>query len=332
MRKGRSSPNSRPGPQETSSGGLALVYHSDLPVPTERDILQLLRDIQGRLDGDMSLDALSARAGWSPFHFHRAFRAATGETPKQYTQRLRLERAAARLLTHNEPVVTVATGVGFASHEVFTRAFHRHFNCTPAEYRARARRALPTPVRVAHAEVTTKAGPCVGLFHLPTRRPRRCSMPTLSIERRELEAQPILFTQLRAARHELSQAIGTGVGKVYMYAQQAGIALAGHPFTRYLSPGPGLLTIDVGFRIATAATGQGDVEAGQLQGGLAVVAIHGGPYDQLAETYAAAERWMEENDLQPAGTPWEWYVTDPAEHPDPSDWRTEVYWPARKRS
>ena len=156
-------------------------------------------------------------------------------------------------------------------------------------------------------------------------------MPTLSIERRELAAQPTLSVRLRAARHELAQAIGEGVGKVYMYAQQSGVALAGHPFTRYLSAGPGLLTIEVGFRLSAGAAGNGDVDAGQLPGGAAVVAMHGGPYDQLAETYAAAERWMDANGFRPADAPWEWYVTDPAEHPDPADWRTEVFWPVTAR-
>ncbi|MEO8256493.1 MAG: GyrI-like domain-containing protein [Acidobacteriota bacterium] len=156
-------------------------------------------------------------------------------------------------------------------------------------------------------------------------------MPMLSIERRELKAEYTLFVRLKAARHELAQAIGNGVGKVYTFAQQAGIALAGHPFTRYLSAGPGLLTIEVGFYISAAALGGGDVEAGQLPGGPAVVAVHGGPYEQLGETYAAAERWMEENAVRPADAPWEWYVTDPAEHPDPSDWRTHVFWPIQAR-
>lgn len=155
-------------------------------------------------------------------------------------------------------------------------------------------------------------------------------MPTLSIERRELPAEPILFVRQRAARHELSGAIAQGVGQVYMHAQKAGLPLAGHPFTRYVSAGPGLLTIEVGFRLAGRAAGEGDVEAGELQGGPAVVAVHGGPYEQLAETYAAMERWMEQNGLSPAGAAWEWYVTDPADHPDPADWRTEVYWPVAR--
>jgi effector-binding domain-containing protein len=169
------------------------------------------------------------------------------------------------------------------------------------------------------------------LLHLPARRQRRTSMPMLSIERRELKAQHILFVRLRPARHELAQAIGTGVGKVYTYAQQAGIALAGHPFTRYLSAGPGLLTIHIGFHVAAATTGRDDVEAGQLPAGAAIVAVHGGAYDQLSETYASAERWMDENGLRPADAPWEWYVTDPAEHPDPADWRTHVFWPVAAR-
>jgi AraC family transcriptional regulator len=296
-------------------------------MPTDRDILRVLSGLRGRLDGDVSLSALAARAGWSPFHFHRAFRRVTGETPKQYTHRLRLERAAAKLIAGAEPIVSIAAGEGFGSHEVFTRAFRRHFGQSPATYRAAATRTIAPQARARHAAVTAGTGPCVGLFHMTPGHSRRLAMPTLSIERRELPAEPILFVRQRAARHELSGAIGQGVGQVYMHAQKAGLALAGHPFTRYVSAGPGLLTIEVGFRLAGKAAGEGDVEAGELQGGPAVVAVHGGPYEQLAETYAAMERWMDQNGLSPAGAAWEWYVTDPADHPDPANWRTEVYWP-----
>jgi AraC family transcriptional regulator len=297
-------------------------------MPSERDILQLLRRVRGRLDGDVSLDALAARAGWSAFHFHRAFRRVVGETPKRYTQRLRLERAAARLAAGNAPVLAVAAAEGFASHEVFARAFRRHFNCTPTAYRAAALRDASAQVRARHVTLTDATAPCVGLFHLPVNQsPRRTTMPTLSIDRRELAATPILFVRLRAARHELAAAIAEGVGKSYMYAQKAGVAMAGHPLTRYLSAGPGMLSIEVGLPIAAAAPGEGEVESGVLQSGPAAVAIHAGPYDQLGETYAALERWIEAQGLRPGGPPWEWYTTDPAEHPDPADWRTEVYWP-----
>jgi AraC family transcriptional regulator len=302
-------------------------------MPSERDILQLLHEIRGRLGGDVSLDALAARAGWSPFHFHRAFRRVIGETPKQYTLRLRLERAAARLATGADPVLSIAADAGFASHEVFTRAFRRRFGCTPRAYRGAALSGATPQTRARHRALTDTTGPCVGLFHLPiTQTQRRITMPTLSIERRELIERPVLFVRLRTARHELPAAIAEGVGKAYMYSQKAGIALAGHPLTRYLSTGPGLLEVQVGLPIAATAPGEGDVESGILPAGSAAVGIHAGPYEQLAETYAAIERWMEANGQRPGGPPWEWYVTDPAEHPDPADWRTEVYWPIVSRS
>ena len=82
--------------------------------------------------------------------------------------------------------------------------------------------------------------------------------------------------------------------------------------------------------VATAASGEGDVVAGSLSGGPVAVAMHGGPYDQLTETYAALERWIESNGFRIGGAPWESYLTDPADLPDPAEWRTEVYWPLEK--
>lgn len=42
------------------------------------------------------------------------------------------------------------------------------------------------------------------------------------------------------------------------------------------------------------------------------------------------ERSIEANDLKADGPPWEAYITDPAEHPDPANWRTEIYWPVAR--
>jgi len=55
--------------------------------------------------------------------------------------------------------------------------------------------------------------------------------------------------------------------------------------------------------------------------------IHAGPYEQLPETNAAIEKWIEQNGLRVGGAPWESYVTGPGEHPNPAVWRTEVFWP-----
>ena len=299
-------------------------------MPTQRDLLQLLRAIRRHLDANVTLDALATRAGWSPFHLHRAFTRMVGETPKQYTLRLRLEGAAARLLASDDSIVDVALAAGFTSHEVFTRAFRRHFGRTPAAYRTTALAGASPAVRARHRAITDATGPCVGLFHLSVNHPhprRRPSMPTLSIERRDLSPQPVLIMRCRTPRAELQTAIGNSLGGVYGHCQKVGLPLDGRPFTRYLSMGPGLMTIECGKPLAAAAPGEGPIEAATLPGGPVLVAVHGGLYDQLNETYVAMERWMEANGARPGGAPWESYITDPADHPDPADWRTEVYWP-----
>ena len=152
-------------------------------------------------------------------------------------------------------------------------------------------------------------------------------MPTLSMIRKEIPAQPILFVRLRPARNELAAAIGEGLGLAFPSAMRSGAAIAGRPFARYLSTGPGLFSIEVGMPIAAATPGEDRVESGSLHGGPVAVAVHAGTYEQLGETYAALERWIEENGYRTAAAPWESYMTDPADHPDPADWRTEVYWP-----
>src|SRR5262245_3171798 len=98
-------------------------------------LLPVLVHIQANLDQDLSLDALAKRVRLSPFHFHRIFRSTIGETPKQYTQRLRLERAANRLIVHDATILDIALDSGFQNHETFSREFKRRFQVTPSAYR-----------------------------------------------------------------------------------------------------------------------------------------------------------------------------------------------------
>lgn len=288
----------------------------------------MLRDIRRGLDGDVSLDALAGRAGQSKFQLHRAFSRAAGETPKRYAMRLRLQQAAARLAAGDDSVLDVALSVGFASHEVFTRAFRRHFGHTPTEYRTHALRDASPAERRTHQTVVESAGPCIGLFHIPTHpSARRTTMPTLEIARRTLAPQHVLFVHREVPRSGFQPALAECLGKAFAHAQQTGVAMTGRPFTRYLSVGPGLWVFEAGTPMAAAAPGEGEVVAGTLTGGPVCVAVHAGPYDQLQDTYAAMETWMKANGTRPGGPPWESYITDPADHPNPADWRTEIYWP-----
>ena len=73
----------------------------------------------------------------SPHHLQRVFTALVGASPKRLAGRIALERAAATLVSTDEPILAIAMDAGFASHEGFSRAFRRHFGASPATYRRR---------------------------------------------------------------------------------------------------------------------------------------------------------------------------------------------------
>lgn len=98
-------------------------------------MLPVLVYIEDHLDEPLPLAELAAIAGYSPHHFHRIFQHVTGEAPKEYLRRLRLEHAVARLKVSPDNVLQIALEAGFKTHETFTRAFTRQFDISPSEFR-----------------------------------------------------------------------------------------------------------------------------------------------------------------------------------------------------
>jgi len=291
-------------------------------------LLPLLRHMHQHMDRDVSLRALASRARRSPFELHRSFRRLVGETIKQYTLRVRLDRAAAELVSGRRTILEIALAAGFGSHEVFTRAFRRRFGLSPSSYRGRGLAGAADRPSLAsrHAATVRGTAPCIGLYHLGDQETRRSEM-TVEVIRRELTPQPALVIRRRIAHTEIAATIGQCLPAVFAHAQRAGIPLAGPPFARYVEMGRGLMTIECGMPIASASPDDGEIEAIELPGGPAAVAIHAGHYDKLGDTHAALEAWIEAQGLRAGGPPWEVYVTDPGEHPDPATWRTEVIRP-----
>jgi AraC family transcriptional regulator len=291
-------------------------------MPSGPEILQIIATMQRDLAGDLSLEAVAERAGWSPSHLHRDFRRFARQTPKQFALRRRLEHAGSLLATTDDTVVDIALRVGFASHEVFTRAFVRAFGRSPRSHRALCR----GPGATAQADLVSHVGPCIHLYRFTTA-PRALLMSTPTITREHREPQPFLFVRKQCTHAEIASAIGECLPRVYMHCQAQAIDMAGPPIVRYAKVGPGLLTIEGGMPVVNASESAGDIEAGELQGGPVATAMHVGPYDALPQTHAAIERWIAEQGHHAKGAPWEQYITDPGEEPDPSKWRTLVVWP-----
>lgn len=91
--------------------------------------------LRENLSESPSLDDLAGVANFSPFHFHRIFTIVTGETVNQFTNRLRLEKAARLLRYSKDSLTDIAFDCGFSSSSTFSRGFRQYFGISPSSYR-----------------------------------------------------------------------------------------------------------------------------------------------------------------------------------------------------
>ncbi len=93
----------------------------------------------------ITLDDCALEAGLSPWHLLRSFRAAFGETPKEFHTRLRLERAKHLLTVTDRSVTEICFDVGFSSLGTFSVLFKRHVGSSPKDFRRQIRCWVTTP-------------------------------------------------------------------------------------------------------------------------------------------------------------------------------------------
>lgn len=130
------------------------------PVPPERHLLRARDAVDARYREPLDVPELARIAHLSAAHFSREFRRTFGETPHQYLQMRRLERAAALLRNTDRSVAEICLNVGLKSVGSFTTSFGRMFGISPTAYRAAhppavKRARVPTCVLFAQARPRT---------------------------------------------------------------------------------------------------------------------------------------------------------------------------------
>ncbi len=99
-------------------------------------INRVIDHIERNLDRPLPLSELARVACFSPYHFHRIFGAAVGETLHRFIQRLRVERAATMLVTNpGRSITAIAIDCGFSSSATFARAFKDAFGMSATQWR-----------------------------------------------------------------------------------------------------------------------------------------------------------------------------------------------------
>ncbi len=284
----------------------------------QQRLLRVLLYIQKNLDRDPSLEELAEVAHFSPYHFHRIFRGMVGESVRAHIRRLRLEQAAGRLLTGDDPVIRIALDAGYESHAAFTRAFSAMTGLSPSEYR-KNRRPL-----VAHAPRLRSTADGEIAFHTP-----ETGGSTMDATIKRIPEQRVAFIRHVGPYDQC----GGAWSRLCMKLGPEGRLGPGATFIGLSYDDPDVTPADKLRYDACVTVGDDFEPAGEIGvqtvgGGAYAVTTHHGPYDKLYETYAElCGQWIPAHDRTIRAEPClEIYLNDPESTP-PEELLTDVHMP-----
>lgn len=282
-------------------------------IPRIERALALLADAIDRADAIPDLQQLAAAAAFSPYHFHRVYRALTGETVGGTVARLRLLRALRLLSEPGRAVTDAALAVGYETPQAFARAFREAFGSSPSELRRQPARVGAEIERLAHPP-----GPVAG--GAPLR------VEVVSVE-------PFRVAALRntGAFEDLDRVYG----QLFAWAGEQGLlehltGLFGQPLEDRRDAVPGRYAFDA--MLAFAAPLQADRTAGigltTLGGGRYARLRHVGAFDGLeAATDCLLAQWLPASGEALRDAPvYHEYLDDPEQTPE-ALLRTDIHLP-----
>lgn len=152
-------------------------------------------------------------------------------------------------------------------------------------------------------------------------------VPAYAIEVQQLEPQMIAGIRAITTQAEIASTFATLAPEIAEYLKENNVSASGAPYVRYFHMGADRVDLEVGMRISGAIVGNARIEFGELPGGDVATTVHTGPYEGLADAYAALIEWIRDQGRQETGTPWETYSSHPDEDFHAAEWRTQIFWP-----
>lgn len=122
-----------------------------------RRIAKVIETILADPSAPHSVDSLAAVANFSPFHFHRLYRALTGESVANTVRRMRLAQAAHKLNTPSASITDAAFNAGYESPQSFSRAFRDLTGLSPTDFKEQQQAVAGQvpPITIIEREIMT---------------------------------------------------------------------------------------------------------------------------------------------------------------------------------
>lgn len=108
----------------------------------------IIEYINNHLTDDIDLEILAGIANFSPYHFHRIFKAFLGEPVGAFITRMRVETAARLLRYSDMPVQEIAYKVGYDVPSSLSKVFKQFYDITPIEYKNNKKYTIMKPLKI----------------------------------------------------------------------------------------------------------------------------------------------------------------------------------------
>lgn len=285
------------------------------------------------LDEALDLERLAKLGALSPFHFHRIFRGMLGETPLELHRRLRLERAAWRLLNEETSVTTVALAAGYDTHEAFTRAFNTYYGRSPSEARKQRGATASECTRPFQIEIAAWSG-----LHYPATTVPMLAKPHTGDSPMNVSIETRAELRVACVRHVGPYSrISEAFARLGELAASSGLFRARPTMLAIYHDDPettpeAALRSDAGLVVTKEARLPPELDEQLLPAGRYAKTLHCGSYTELGDAWARfMGQWLPHSGERLGdGAPYEIYLNTPMDVP-PEQLRTELYLPLAPR-
>jgi AraC family transcriptional regulator len=290
--------------------------------------------IEANIAKELSLSELADVAQFSPFHFHRIFSSMAGETLNDFIQRIRLEKAVAKLLDNPRKSITeIALECGFSGSSTFARAFKEAYKMSASEWRAKGRGADSKNSKTDSKDGQTLSNKGQdnavytsydqGTIKQIWRIDMRNKPMQLNIGVKDLPEMHVAYVRHIGPYKGDNELFGRLFNKLMAWARPRG--LIRFPETKLLTAyydNPDItddskLRVDACITVPADTEVSGEIGKATIPGGKYAVAYFEISQDEYADAWEAVfSRWLPESGFQPDGCPsFELYLNDPKQHP-----------------
>lgn len=294
--------------------------------------------IDENLDKELRLVHLAKVASFSPYHFHRVFKAFMGEPLGQYITRLRVQKAATQLNHNpNKSVTEVALDCGFSGSAAFARAFRDRFGMSATKWR-QSGGELNGKIRKTDSKIGQLLGKPRKEFTVTTRYDGTQGWQTTwrvtmsedekktletKVEIQELPDWHIAYVRHIGPYQGNDALFGELFGKLFGWAGPRGLLGADTTCLSVYYDEPDItdednLRLTIGLTVGENTPVDGEVGKTHLPGGRYAVGRFELRPDQYSDAWDAMFKgWLPESGYQPDDRPsLELYRNDPNEHPE----------------